>query len=558
MHVPARLAPLAMLVSLACNAGSTAQGGDGTDEGASSDPTNTGSGAGSDGSGGTGVADDSGGESGTPVGDVPARGIRISLVEANPGVAIPVARDGAWVGGGERNAPIVKGRDTAFRVYVDIDEAVWVPRDIEARITVSQPDAREAKSSVIVNVDQDSSVTSLQSNFLLGVLAEDMQPGAKFQVELFEAGDGWQSLPEPATPPRAIDAGADFIGVEGTEQTMKLVIVPVAYDFGGCQSTPDLTTEALQPYEDAMYQQNPLEHIEIEVRAPLPVSDLDLTDSNDFFALLNRVVQLRAQDGPEPNVYYYALFDNCGACIGEGGGCLLGVAPGTPGSSQGEASQRAAIGVRYLSGSEVGIETFVHEIGHTQGRAHVACPSAQSAGPDPSYPYEGGSIGVWGFGVRDFSIHNPSNHTDYMSYCNPTWVSDWQWNATFKRIQALTEWDALKVAPPQTTILVGTLNPETGESNFWTERGFVEPQDTAGSPHTLALVAGDIDLHSTAADVDAWSEGPWVTVRANLPAEAMIAGSDAFELRMPERTARIARERVRFDLAASMRAPAGD
>ncbi|MBK8240606.1 MAG: hypothetical protein IPK74_34215 [Deltaproteobacteria bacterium] len=165
---------------------------------------------------------------------------------------------------------------------------------------------------------------------------------------------------------------------------------------------------------------------------------------------------------------------------------------------------------------------------------------------------------MWGFGVRDFSIHNPSNHTDYMSYCNPTWVSDWQWNATFKRIQALTEWDALKVAPPQTTILVGTLNPETGESNFWTERGFVEPQDTAGSPHTLALVAGDIDLHSTAADVDAWSEGPWVTVRANLPAEAMIAGSDAFELRMPERTARIARERVRFDLAASMRTPAGE
>ncbi|MBK8240608.1 MAG: hypothetical protein IPK74_34225 [Deltaproteobacteria bacterium] len=39
------------------------------------------------------------------------------------------------------------------------------------------------------------------------MLAEDMQPGAKFQVELFEAGDGWQSLPEPATPPRAIDTG---------------------------------------------------------------------------------------------------------------------------------------------------------------------------------------------------------------------------------------------------------------------------------------------------------------------------------------------------------------
>jgi hypothetical protein len=234
---------------------------------------------------------------------------------------------------------------------------------------------------------------------------------------------------------------------------------------------------------------------------------------------------------------------------------LLGVAPGQPGASQAEASQRAAIGVRYLSGSEVGIETFVHEIGHTQGRAHVACPGVQSGGPDPSYPYEGGIIGVWGFGVRDFGIRSATSHTDYMSYCNPTWVSDWQWKATFARIKALTEWQTQDVGePPTAQILVGTLDTQTGESHWWTEPGVVEASDASGTTD-LVLRAGDGELHRAAADVDAWSEGPWVTVRANLPSSAVVAATDAFELHMPDRTLSIAREKVRFDLARSLAAP---
>jgi hypothetical protein len=561
MRRPLPVLGLLLLAPIACaddpaspasddGAGTDDGGDDGDDDGDDDDDDDGATGPGDDDDDG----DTGGADTGEPLEDEPARAITIAKVEANSGVAVPIAENGEWVGGAGRNAPLPKGRDTAIRIYLDVDDDVWVSREIMARMTVTQSDGTESVYEETAEVAGDSSLTSLQSNILLGVLAADINPGALFQVELFEAGTGWEDLPPASSPPVAIADGPDQIGIEGSTQNMRLVIVPIDYSFGGCSTLPDLDQTALQPYEDSMYQQNALETIEIEVHSPMVVNDLDLTDSGDFFGLLNRIVQLRASDSPDPNVYYYGLFDNCGACIGDGGGCLLGVAPGTPGDSQGEASQRAAIGVRYLSGSEVGIETFVHEIGHTQGRQHVACEGASSAGPDPSYPYDGGVIGVWGFGVRDFSIYSATSHTDYMSYCNPTWVSDWQWSATFDRIKALSQWQTQDVVPPPTTeILVGTVDTQTGESHWWTEPGLVEAGDPKGNAD-LVLRGSASELHRVAADVDPWSEGSWVTVRANLPSRAVVDAADVFELALPDRTLEVERSHVRFDLAGSLKA----
>jgi hypothetical protein len=461
----------------------------------------------------TGPAESSGG---MPAQDVPARGgITVSLVEANPGVAVPIGADGEWVGPEGRNAPLSKGRNTAVRVYVDVDEESWVQRDIEARLHIHLPDQSVETMSELATISGDSSTASLQSGFIFGVVAEWMVPGVRYQVELYEAGTGWEGLPEQATPP-ATPAEPDYIGVEGTELNMKIVMVPVQYSSGGCSETVDATDEVLAPYEDSMFQQNPLETIEISWDDPYVVNDLDLSNPNDFFALLGRAQQYRASQNPAPNVYYYMLFDNCGSCIGDGGGCLLGVAPGTADSSMAAASLRVAIGTRYLGGSEVGIETFVHELGHTQGREHIACPDAAAAGPDISYPHDEGKIGVWGFGVRDFQVRNASSHYDYMSYCSPTWVSDWQWSATYDRIAILTAWDAAQVSIPEDqAVLVGAVNLETGQAQWWTDRGGISHPDQG---HSLRFMAGESVLDSAQVQIDAWSEGPMITVRAPLPA----------------------------------------
>jgi hypothetical protein len=97
--------------------GSGTGGDDDDDNDSASDP--------SDGSGETSSdSDDPSASSGVPQEDVPARGITISDVDANPGVAIPVIVDGVWVDGPLRRAQIPRLRNTAFRIAVDVDEAI--------------------------------------------------------------------------------------------------------------------------------------------------------------------------------------------------------------------------------------------------------------------------------------------------------------------------------------------------------------------------------------------------------------------------------------------------
>ncbi|MCX4239704.1 zinc metalloprotease [Paraliomyxa miuraensis] len=515
--------PIAAL-AVACGnpADPTPEAGSDTDEDATdSDPsagTSTGGDSGED-------SDETGATTGEPADpDVPARGgIMVSLVEANPGVAVPIGANGAWVGPEGRNAPLVKGRNTVVRVYVDVDESTWIPRDIEARLSIHLPDGTVEVLDEVTTISTDSSTSSMQSGFLFGVLGEWMVPGVRYQIELFEAGTGWEGLP-PVEQAPVIPPQPEYIGVEATELAMKVVLVPVSYSGPSCTRDVDASEETLQRYADAMYQQNPLETLDIRWDPPYVVDDLDLRDGGDFFALLGRAQAYRASQAPDPNTYYYLLFDNCGACVSESGGCLLGVAGGIPNDSQGAAPMRVAIGTQYLGNDEVGVDTFVHELGHTQGRQHVACPGAAAAGPDVTYPYEGGTIGVWGFGVRDFQIRSASSHTDYMSYCSPTWVSDWQWNATYDRIRTLTSWDMADASgsdgqpipqPVPQPILVGSVDPASGRAQWWTERGGITAP-TEG--HALRFLAGDTVLEVGDVQIDAWSEGSGYTVRAPLPA----------------------------------------
>jgi hypothetical protein len=453
---------------------------------------------------------------GTPFEPFPARGgIKVSRVEANPGVAVVLERDGVAVGGADRNAFIPQGRNTLVRVFLNVPED-WTARDLEVRLELSGGGVDKTLTDVFT-IAEDTFDGQLGSGPYFGVDAADMVPGLKYRVSLWEAAPGAEGLPEPAEPPVSPVAGPGFVGVESAPAEMKVVLVPVDYDFGSCQAAVD-GAAVEKRFADALYQQNGLRELKLEVHAPYKV-DYDMREYQGLSRLVGEMSQLREAEGAAPNVYYYGLFDSCGACIGASGGissgCTVGLAFDITGDEKSDAYARASAG--QLTGDAEG--TFVHEVGHTQGRRHIYCPSAgvEAAGTDPSYPYDGGVIGVWGFGVRDFKLRHPTANADYMSYCGQTWVSDWQWNATYRRIVELTSWDYEGGAAPTGTLLVGTIDPD-GREAWWTTRGDFSADREVSATHALTFEFADGEVDAPV-QVSVREDYPTRIVTARLPAD---------------------------------------
>lgn len=96
-------------------------------------------------------------------------------------------------------------------------------------------------------------------------------------------------------------------------------------------------------------------------------------------------------------------------------------------------------------GSRIGLEmTMVHEIGHNFNRLHIDCGSPESL--DGNYPYPTGDDDHrldadldaddpalhYGF---DSILRQPvkPDRKDFLSYCDPSWISDYTWEAIFDR-----------------------------------------------------------------------------------------------------------------------------
>lgn len=323
---------------IACGSPGGSSRPDGATEG--SDATTAGDDGGASETGTLGIGDSSGDSSaegttgGDSADDVPARGIVISRVDANSGVAVPIVRAGSWVGPEDRNAPLPKNRNTAFRVYVELYAGPWIAREIEARLTLTGAGGAQTVHSSIIEVAAPSQEELFESTFIIEVPAEEIQPETRFNVRLYEVEDGYESIPEPSAAPAALPEPG-LVGIESSYQNMRITLVPIDYQSPECTALPELSEENVSNYVDHLFQLNPVENIDLEIHEPVLVEDLDLSDVGGVVELAQRVSELRAIEQPDPNVYYYGMFENCEPCAESG--CALGFAVGVPGPSQSDA-----------------------------------------------------------------------------------------------------------------------------------------------------------------------------------------------------------------------------
>ena len=413
-------------------------------------------------------------------------GLEIDWVEANQGVGVAIGRDGAGVGGAERTSYLLQNRLTLVRAFWKPLPTDWVPRKIEGRLTITYGDGTPelVLKSKAVMVDQESFIGSLDRAFYWGLMKEQVVPGIKYHIELFELEPGHEEFPEGANPPRVPYTGESFFGIEASDQVMKITLVPFNYDSGdGCKTTPDTSEATMKIFQDQMYMMNPLDKLDFTIHAPIDWTE-KLTDFNELNSFMSK---LRADEGAEPERYYYGLVDVCEGGLGGAGGKAFGIPQG---GKVGDAYQRVSSGLSI--DVDFSSETFVHEVGHSQGRFHVACKG--EGGPDFGYPWEGGEIHDWGFGIVSFKLYHPTVHKDYMTYCHPVWASSWGWNKVYPIIKILSSWDDAGAPKPDSlvgSVLVGSIYPD-GKETWITVPGNVNAEDISAVHSVEFKIDGEV------------------------------------------------------------------
>ena len=83
---------------------------------------------------------------------------------------------------------------------------------------------------------------------------------------------------------------------------------------------------------------------------------------------------------------------------------------------------------------------LAHEVGHTLDLLHAPCGGA--LGTDRDFPYDNGSIGVWGYDFRDGSLVSPERRRDIMGYCYQLgWLSDYYFEKVIRvRENKVEDW----------------------------------------------------------------------------------------------------------------------
>jgi hypothetical protein len=81
-------------------------------------------------------------------------------------------------------------------------------------------------------------------------------------------------------------------------------------------------------------------------------------------------------------------------------------------------------------------------------------------------------------------LYSPSASYDYMTYCSPTWVSDWTWDKTYRQVKQM---GMMGGHGPRAKLMHGLLYPD-GTEDWWIQDDYVYPGwPSAEAEHVVEL-----------------------------------------------------------------------
>ena len=365
---------------------------------------------------------------------VAVKGLDIDSITFNQGVEIPLMENGEEVG--SRNAPVVEGRDGILRVYLDRQDE-WQPRAIKVYLEFEEGDSPDP---VEIFVDGDSRARQLDStaNFDIDAVPSELH----FQVRLEEVESDVEAEGDDNESQWPEEGYAD-LNPRDPRGPLTIQLIPVRYGADGSDRMPDTSDAQLDRFRDAFMQRYPVAEVDVSIGSTLLWNTSVEPTGQGWSELLDAVLQRRWDESPDRDVYYYGLFSPALSITSYcSTGCIAGLSPlnENPNDDWG----RASIGLGFPG--EGAASTMVHEVGHAHGREHAPCGLFGQAS-DSNYPYSNASIGVWGYDILGRSLQDPDDYTDFMGYCEPTWVSDYSYDELFDRVRAVNNLDHFVAAP---------------------------------------------------------------------------------------------------------------
>ncbi len=366
------------------------------------------------------------------------------------------------------SVPLVAGRDAYLRGFVVANQANTERPSLRVRLyngaTLVQTYQIPASGSGVPTAANQSSLASSWNVLIPGSL---IQPGLKVLADV-----------DPNGTIAETDRDNNQFPVSGTPQTVdvrtlptfQVRLVPVLQQTNGLSG--NVTSANLESFLGDLKQMLPVSTYNADLHTVYTTTAPALQSGNGNSAwntILSELLALRTADASTQ--YYYGVVKASYTSGVAGMGFVGGTA-------------RTAVGWDYLpSGSNV----MAHEIGHTMGRQHAPCGAV--GGPDPAYPYAGGTIGVWGLQVNGLVLKAPTT-ADLMGYCQPTWISDYNWSAMVEYRQSGPS--AVVGAGAGEGLLVWG---RIGAGGIVLEPGFVVPLESGAAPapgsDQLELLAAD-------------------------------------------------------------------
>ncbi len=338
-------------------------------------------------------------------------------------------------------APVIRKRPAKLRVFVD-PKGAWVKRDVIAVLEIEDNNGTTeiVNERVIKRASEDSEMNTTINFDIPGDL---IGLNTKFHVNIYEADTSqvWDGNEGNVT------WNSGKLDSDKTGE-INLVILPVKYNADGSGRLPDTSQAQLDRIHDLMMGMYPATAVNVTVGGTITWNNSVRASGNGWSSLLDQVSDFRHADRnavPE-NTYYYGLFNPDTSLSSY---CSMGCVLGLSNLSWNTTTpwMRSSIGLGFTGDDTA--ETLAHEVGHAHGREHAPCGLGNQSS-DSSYPYGNARLGTWGYHIIKDELYNPNDRFDIMSYCGPTWVSDYQYYSLYVRVKNLAEQGRAATIPYQT------------------------------------------------------------------------------------------------------------